>query len=167
VAKMTLLEFIASEEGRAAIIDGVDRALEELRKHLPSAVFGGTELAFNVSILHPKSGAQLANIVRDHLTCDTPDPENGKYNYVRIASGKQDVSFRAGVSMREAKERGWVHDYDIQWIGNTVSCLDKEGDYKLVVSCSGLRDLCDEMAAELIASNVKLELLRAYYALAA
>lgn len=168
MATITLFEFVDSEAGRAAILEGVDDALRVIRVDLPSAVLGGTELAYNVSVIHPKTASSHINIVREHITCDTPDPEGGKYDYISIAGQKQDVSLRTGVSVRETMQRGWLQKGDVEWIGNAVVCLDKEGDYKLIVSCSGLSDLDDEAAAELIAAYVKRRLLRAFnFALAA
>jgi hypothetical protein len=162
VAKMTLLEFIDSEKGRAAIFEGAERALEEIRKDLPSAVFEGTMLAYNVSVRWAKTEKLREDIIRERITCDKPDPEGGKYDYWHIASRKQDVSIRTGVSMREAMLRGWLEETDVQWIGNTVTFLDKANDCALIVSCSGLSDLGDEAAAELLAANIKWDLLRAY-----
>lgn len=168
MAQLTLLEFIDSEKGRAAIIDGVDTALNDIKVDLPSAVFGGTELAFSVTVAHHKSGTLYQDIIREHITCDVPDPEGGEYDYRAIADQKQGVSIRTGLSMRETKLRDWLRQDDVQWIGNAVLCLDKDGDTKLIVSCSGLSDLGDEAAAERIAAAVKWHLLRAFnFALAA
>lgn len=169
MAIKTLLEFIDSEQGATAIRRGVESALNSIEPDLPDGLLGGTELAYDVGVKQISTGLVCENIVRGHLTCDTPDPENGEYDYYKIAGQKQTVSFRTNLTMRDSKRRRKLRIGDVEWIGNAVTYLDGGSDHILIVSCSGLSDLDDEGAAELIAASAKRELLRAYrrYALAA
>lgn len=158
MASMALLEVIDSPQGTAAITDAVADTLAALKQDLTQGYLGGTSLAYDIAIVHVGGGTVREELSRGEMTC-APDPENGKYNYYEIASKKQAVSLRTFLSMRDAKNEGLLLDDDVTWIGNVVVCLDIEGQYLLIVSCSGLSDIADEAAAELMAANIKRKLL--------
>ena len=154
----TWLELLDQQEYQDAVAEGVREALEELRPDLATELMGGTQLAYNLAFKR-RSVDEVRLFADGFFDSGVPDPEGGKYDYVAIAGQKRDVSLRTNMTMRETIARRMLDDGEVQWIGNAIVFLDKYGVYMLIVSCSGLSDIADEAAAELIASKVKRKLL--------
>jgi hypothetical protein len=158
---LNMLDLLDRPEGRTAIAAGADDAVQLIYPHLGGGQLGGTVLAYNVTVHAVLEDPGPRHLRDEKLDSGYPDPEDGAYDYVQIAADKRDLSLRTGLTVRQAIAQGLRRPTEVEWIGNAVVALDKLGHLLLIISCSGVADLGDEAAAELMAGCIKLRLLAA------